>query len=83
MHGVPRRMQNSLSSEKLETLTDQEPSLTVRSDESTVRSIIGSSSPLQEFNEAVKSGKVTVEDASLMQRLMLWAIDMGLAGLFM
>jgi hypothetical protein len=69
--------------EKLEALTDQEPTLTVRSDESTVRSIIGSPTPLQEFTEAMRSGKVTVEDAGLMQRLMLWAIDMGLADLFM
>ncbi|MPN48945.1 hypothetical protein SDC9_196558 [bioreactor metagenome] len=69
--------------ERLEALPDQESSLTVRSDESTVRSIIASSSPLNEFNEAIKSGKITVEDASFLQKLMLWAIDMGLADLFM
>jgi hypothetical protein len=64
-------------------LTDQEPSLTVRSDESTVRSIIESSSPVQEFNEAVKSGKVTVEDAGFLQKLLLWAINVGIADMFM
>lgn len=69
--------------EDLKALTNPEPSLTVRSDEPTVRSIIGSLSPLQEFNEAIKSDKVTVEDAGLMQRLMLRAINMGLADLFM
>lgn len=68
--------------EELEELTGQEPSLTVRSDESTVRSIIGSYSPLQEFNEAMRSDKVTVEDASLMQKLMLWVVDIGLFSLF-
>lgn len=71
---------------KLEALTDQEPSLTiltVRSDESTVRSIIESSSPVQEFNEAVKSGKVTVEDAGFLQKLLLWAINVGIADMFM
>jgi hypothetical protein len=68
---------------KLEALTDQEPSLTVRSDESTVRSIIESSSPVQEFNEAVKSGKVTVEDAGFLQKLVLWAINVGIADMFM
>lgn len=51
--------------EDLKALTDPEPSLTVRSDEPTVRSIIGSLSPLQEFNEAIKSDKVAVEDAGL------------------
>ncbi len=69
--------------EKLEALTDQELSLTVRSDEATVRSIIESSSPVKEFNEAVKSGKVTVEDASFLQKLMLWAINVGIADIFM
>jgi len=68
---------------KLEALTDQEPSLTVRSDESTVRSIIESSSPVQELNEAVKSGKVTVEDAGFLQKLLLWAINVGIADMFM
>ncbi|WP_440947608.1 hypothetical protein ACSAZL_04875 [Methanosarcina sp. T3] len=69
--------------EQLEALSDEEPSLTVRSDESTVRSIIESASPIQEFNEALKSGKVTVEDAGLLQKLMLWAMKIGLADLFM
>lgn len=69
--------------EKLEALPAQESSLTVRSNESTVHSIIASSSPLQEFSEAIKSGKITVEDTSFMQKLMLWAIDIGLADLFM
>jgi len=69
--------------EKLEALTDQELSLTVRSDEATVRSIIESSFPVQEFNKAVKSGKLTVEDASFLQKLMLWAINVGIADIFM
>ncbi len=69
--------------EKLEALTDKEPSLTVQSDDSTVRSIIESSSPMQEFNEAVKSGKITVEDAGLLQKIILWAINVGLVDLFM
>lgn len=69
--------------EKLEALSDQEPSVTVRSDESTVCSIIESSSPVQEFSEALKSGKVTVEDAGLLQKLILWAMKIGLADLFM
>jgi hypothetical protein len=69
--------------EKLEALSDQEPSVTVRSDESTVCSIIESSTPVQEFNEALKSGKVTVEDAGLLQNLILWAMKIGLADLFM
>jgi hypothetical protein len=69
--------------EKLDASSDPEPSLTVRSDESTVRSIIESSSPLQKFNEALESGKVTVEGAGLLQRLILWAMKSGLAGLFM
>jgi len=69
--------------EKLEALSDKEPSVTVRSDESTVRSIIDSSSPMQEFNEALKSGQVTVEDAGLLQRLMLWAMKIGLTDLLL
>ncbi|HOW13282.1 hypothetical protein [Methanosarcina sp.] len=69
--------------EKLEALTDQEPSSTVRSDEATVRSIIESSFPVQEFNKAVKSGKLTVEDAIFLQKLMLWAINVGIADIFM
>jgi len=68
--------------ERLEALSDEEPSVTVRSDESTVHSIIESSSPVQEFNDALKSGKVTVENAGLLQRLMLWAMKIGLADLF-
>lgn len=68
---------------KPEALTDKEPSLTVRSDESTVRSIIESSSPVQEFNEAVKSGMATVEDAGFLQKLILWARNVGIADMFM
>ena len=68
--------------ERLEALSDQEPSIIVRSDDSTVRSIIESSSPVQEFNDALKSGKITVEDAGLLQRLILWAMKIGLADLF-
>jgi hypothetical protein len=69
--------------EQLEALSDEEHSLTVRSDESTVRSIIASASPVQEFNEALKSGRVTVEDAGLLQKLVLWAMKIGIADLFM
>jgi len=67
--------------EKLEALPDQKPSLTVRTDESTVRSIIESSSPIQEYIEAVSSGKVTVEAAGLLQKLIFSDMNAGLADL--
>lgn len=69
--------------EKLDALTDQEPSLTIKSNESAIHSIIESPSPVEEFNEAVKSGDTKVEDAGLLQRLILWAMSIGLADLFM
>ncbi|MCQ1535600.1 hypothetical protein FTO70_07900 [Methanosarcina sp. KYL-1] len=69
--------------EKLESPDGNEPTITVRSDEATVRSIIDSSSPVQKFSDALKSGKVVVEDAGFLQSLMLWAMKVGLGNLFM
>jgi hypothetical protein len=37
----------------------------------------------KEFNEAVKSDNVTVEDAVFLQKLMLLAINVGIADMFM